>query len=243
MDHGKLTDHNGKKVDFQNVILIMTTNAGASDLAKAAIGFNRSKREGDDEEAISRLFSPEFRNRLDAIIAFSNLTPEIIAKVVEKFVFQLEAQLSDRNITIELTSEANAWLAERGYDEKFGARPLGRVIQEHIKKPLAEEILFGALKDGGIVKVLVEEKDGDKKIGFEFIKADAPISPRGPDELEDEDFDPDDGGPEGSGGGGGVKSAPKPKTKRPPRRGGPRRGGARRGVSLSSVPKVPLGSR
>src|SRR6476659_6820287 len=243
MDHGKLTDHNGKQVDFQNVILIMTTNAGASDLAKAAIGFNRSKREGDDEEAITRLFTPEFRNRLDAIIPFANLTPEIIAKVVEKFVFQLEAQLGDRNITIELTPEANQWLAERGYDDKFGARPLARVIQEHIKKPLAEEILFGALKAGGIVRVLVNEKDGEKALGFEYIKTDAPIRPRGPDELEDEDLDPDDGGPEGTGGGGGVKSAPKPKAKRAPRRPGPRRPGTRRGLSSSPVPKVPLGSR
>jgi ATP-dependent Clp protease ATP-binding subunit ClpA len=162
--------------------------------------------------------------------------------VVEKFVFQLEAQLGDRNITIELTPEANQWLAERGYDDKFGARPLGRVIQEHIKKPLAEEILFGALKDGGIVRVLVNEKDGEKVLGFEYIKADAPIRPRGPDELEDEDLDPDDGGPEGPRGGG-VKSAPKPKAKRTPRRPGPRRPGARRGLSSSPVPKVPLGSR
>ena len=215
MDHGKLTDHNGKKVDFQNVILIMTTNAGASDLAKAAIGFNRSKREGDDEEAITRLFSPEFRNRLDAIIAFANLPPEVISKVVEKFVFQLEAQLGDRNITIELTPEANAWLAERGYDEKFGARPLARVIQEHIKKPLAEEILFGALKDGGIVRVLVQEKDGQKELGFEYLKADAPIRPRGPDGLEPEDFDTDDSGPEGvAGETEGRRRSPKPKAKR-----------------------------
>ena len=191
MDHGKLTDHNGKRVDFQNVILIMTTNAGASDLAKAAIGFNRSKREGDDEEAITRLFSPEFRNRLDAIIPFANLSPEVISKVVEKFVFQLEAQLSDRNITIELTPEANAWLAERGYDDKFGARPLGRVIQEHIKKPLAEEILFGKLKDGGIVRVIVVEEKGEKVLGFEYIKPDAPIRPRGPDGVDPEDFDPE----------------------------------------------------
>src|SRR4029453_17479318 len=150
MDHGKLTDHHGKQVDFRNVILIMTTNAGASDMARAAFGFTRNKREGDDEEAITRLFTPEFRNRLDAIIPFANLTPEIIAKVVEKFVFQLEAQLGDRNITIELTPEANAWLAERGYDDKFGARPLARVIQEHVKKPLAGEILFCLLKAGGI---------------------------------------------------------------------------------------------
>ena len=244
MDHGKLTDHNGKKVDFQNVILIMTTNAGASDLAKAAIGFNRSKREGDDEEAITRLFSPEFRNRLDAIIPFANLSPDVISKVVEKFVFQLEAQLGDRNITIELTPEANQWLAERGYDEKFGARPLARVIQEHIKKPLAEEILFGALKDGGIVRVLVKEKDGQKELGFEYLKADAPIRPRGPDGLEPEDFDPDDSGHEGvAGDTEGRKGVPKAKAKRAPRRPGPRRPGARRGASSSSVPKVPLGSR
>jgi ATP-dependent Clp protease ATP-binding subunit ClpA len=180
MDHGKLTDHNGKHVDFQNVILIMTTNAGATDLAKAAIGFNRSKREGDDEEAINRLFSPEFRNRLDAIIPFGPLPAEVIAQVVEKFVFQLEAQLGDRNITIELTPEANAWLAEKGYDDKFGARPLARVIQEHIKKPLAEEILFGALKGGGTVRVIVQDKGGETGLSFDYIKPDAPVKPRSP---------------------------------------------------------------
>ncbi|ODA68359.1 ATP-dependent Clp protease ATP-binding subunit ClpA [Methyloligella halotolerans] len=179
MDHGKLTDHNGKKVDFQNVILIMTTNAGATDLAKAAIGFNRSKREGDDEEAIARMFSPEFRNRLDAVIPFAPLGQDVISKVVEKFVFQLEAQLGDRNITIELTDAANQWLAERGYDEKFGARPLARVIQEHIKKPLAEEILFGKLQGGGIVRVIVEKKDGQEVLGFEFLDANAPAKPKG----------------------------------------------------------------
>ena len=153
MDHGKLTDHNGKQVDFRNVILIMTTNAGASDLAKAAYGFTRSKREGDDVEAINRLFAPEFRNRLDAIITFGHLTAEIIAKVVEKFVLQLEAQLADRDVTIELSDEAAKWLIEHGYDEQMGARPMARVIQEHIKKPLADEVLFGKLKDGGHVRV------------------------------------------------------------------------------------------
>ena len=178
MDHGKLTDHNGKRVDFQNVILIMTTNAGATDLAKAAIGFNRSKREGDDEEAITRLFSPEFRNRLDAIIPFANLSPDVISKVVEKFVFQLEAQLGDRNITIELTPEANAWLAERGYDEKFGARPLGRVIQEHIKKPLAEEILFGSLKDGGTVRVMVVGEESERASRLRIHQGQTPRSVR-----------------------------------------------------------------
>ena len=155
MDHGKLTDHNGKSVDFRNVILIMTTNAGASDLARAPMGFGRSKREGDDTDAINRMFTPEFRNRLDATIAFSGLPPEIIMKVVEKFVFQLEAQLADRGVTIELSEEAAKWLAETGYDEKFGARPLARVIQEHIKKPLADELLFGKLLHGGTVRVLV----------------------------------------------------------------------------------------
>src|SRR5476651_769822 len=135
MDHGKLTDHNGKAVDFRNVILIMTTNAGAADLAKAAIGFTRSKREGDDMEAINRMFTPEFRNRLDAVIGFNHLSPEIIAKVVDKFVLQLEAQLADRDVTIELTDDSSKWLIKHGYDEQMGARPMARVIQEHIKKP------------------------------------------------------------------------------------------------------------
>ena len=160
MDHGKLTDHNGKKIDFRNVVLIMTTNAGASEAAKNAIGFGRSKREGEDEDAIKRLFTPEFRNRLDAVIPFGQLPEEVIAQVVEKFVMQLEAQLADRNVTIELTPEANKWLANRGYDEQMGARPLARVIQETIKKPLADEVLFGRLIKGGHVKVGVDtEKD------------------------------------------------------------------------------------
>jgi len=153
MDHGKLTDHNGKNVDFRNVILIMTTNAGASDMAKPAIGFERAARVGEDEDAIRRMFTPEFRNRLDAVVPFSGLTPEIVAQVVEKFVMQLEAQLADRNVTIELSSAAKEWLAERGYDPLYGARPLARVIQEYVKKPLAEELLFGKLAKGGSVKV------------------------------------------------------------------------------------------
>lgn len=153
MDHGRLTDHNGKVVDFRNVILIMTTNAGAADLSKEAIGFGREARVGEDEEAIKRLFTPEFRNRLDAIIPFANLTPETVGRVVEKFVLQLEAQLADRNVTLELSSAAKEWLAERGYDRLYGARPLGRVIQEELKKPLAEELLFGKLTKGGAVKI------------------------------------------------------------------------------------------
>jgi len=167
MDHGKLTDHNGKKIDFRNVVLIMTTNAGASDAAKESIGFGRGKREGEDEEAIKRLFTPEFRNRLDAVIAFAPLTRATIDRVVEKFVLELEAQLIDRDVTFDLTSEATRWLGEKGYDDAFGARPLARVIQEHIKKPLADEILFGRLKNGGTVRVLLDRENDS--LAFEFI--------------------------------------------------------------------------
>jgi ATP-dependent Clp protease ATP-binding subunit ClpA len=174
MDHGKLTDHNGKTVDFRNTILIMTTNAGASDLAKESIGFGRDSREGEDEDAIKRMFTPEFRNRLDAVIPFAGLTPEIVGRVVEKFVMQLEAQLADRNVTIEISSAAKEWLAERGYDKLYGARPLARVIQEYIKKPLAEELLFGRLTKGGAVKVGMKEK----KLDFEFIEANVPATPK-----------------------------------------------------------------
>ena len=177
MDHGKLTDHNGKKIDFRNVVLIMTTNAGASDAAKDAIGFGRGKREGEDEEAIKKLFTPEFRNRLDATIGFAPLSRATIDKVVEKFVLELEAQLADRDVTFDLTPEATRWLGEKGYDDAFGARPLARVIQDNIKKPLADEILFGKLKDGGTVRVLLDrEKD---KLAFEFVPA-AEAKPRPP---------------------------------------------------------------
>ncbi len=169
MDHGKLTDHNGKKVDFRNVILIMTTNAGASEMAKQAIGFGRGSKEGEDEEAIKKLFTPEFRNRLDAVIPFDHLPPEVISMVVEKFVLELEGQLEDRNVSIELSPEANDWIAKRGYDPQMGARPLSRVIQEHIKKPLADELLFGRLVKGGLVRLGVEkDAAGDSKLSFEF---------------------------------------------------------------------------
>src|SRR5471032_1150616 len=181
MDHGKLTDHNGKKIDFRNVILVMTTNAGAQDLAKAAYGFTRSKREGDDMEAINRMFAPEFRNRLDATITFNHLSPEIIAKVVEKFVLELEAQLADRDVTIELTDDSSKWLIEHGYDEQMGARPMARVIQEHIKKPLADEVLFGKLKDGGHVRVVViKDEAGLDELGFEYVEG--PVTPK-PEKL------------------------------------------------------------
>jgi ATP-dependent Clp protease ATP-binding subunit ClpA len=164
MDHGKLTDHNGRKVDFRNVILIMTSNAGASDMAKSAIGFGRDRREGEDTAAIERIFTPEFRNRLDATISFAPLGVEIITKVAEKFILQLEAQLMDRNVTFELSSDAAEWLGVRGYDEKMGARPLARVIQEEIKKPLADELIFGKLSKGGIVKVTLKEDKIDLQI-------------------------------------------------------------------------------
>jgi ATP-dependent Clp protease ATP-binding subunit ClpA len=164
MDHGKLTDHNGRAVDFRNVVLIMTSNAGAAEMSKSAIGFGRDRREGEDTAAIERTFTPEFRNRLDAVISFARLGKEVILQVVEKFVLQLEAQLLDRNVTIELTRPAAEWLADRGYDDKMGARPLGRVIQEHIKKPLAEELLFGKLTKGGIVKVGIKDGKLDLRI-------------------------------------------------------------------------------
>src|SRR3974390_2727580 len=199
MDHGKLTDHNGKQVDFRNVILIMTTNAGASDMARAAFGFTRRKREGDDMEAITRLFAPEFRNRLDAIITFGHLSPEVIAKVVEKFVLQLEAQLADRDVTIELSDEAAKGLIAHGYDEQMGARPMARIIQEHIKKPLADEVLFGKLKNGGHVKVVVVKEEAaadgagdddaaqakapEQKLGFEFLEG--PVIPK-PEQIPPE---------------------------------------------------------
>src|SRR3982075_1385852 len=201
MDHGKLTDHNGKQVDFRNVILIMTTNAGAADMARAAYGFTRQKREGDDTDAINKMFAPEFRNRLDSIITFNHLTPEIIAKVVEKFVLQLEAQLADRDVTIELSDEASKWLIEHGYDEQMGARPMSRVIQEHIKKPLADEVLFGKLKSGGHVKViLVQEEDGARKLAFEYL--DGPIMPK-PEQIP------------------GAPKAKPPRRKSPKPKGGP----------------------
>ncbi|MEM6489730.1 MAG: AAA family ATPase, partial [Pseudomonadota bacterium] len=170
MDHGRLTDHNGKAVSFRNVILIMTSNAGAADMAKPAIGFGRERREGEDQVAIEQMFSPEFRNRLDAVISFGALPREVILQVVEKFVLQLEAQLMERAVSIELTKPAAEWLADKGYDQRMGARPLGRVIQENIKKPLAEELLFGALAKGGLVKVSV--KDG--KLHLECVPPESP---------------------------------------------------------------------
>lgn len=196
MDNGTLTDSNGKKIDFRNVILIMTTNAGASDAAKNAIGFGRDKREGEDTEAIKKLFTPEFRNRLDATIPFAGLSPQIIERVVEKFVLQLEAQLSDRNVTIEMTDAAKAWLGKKGFDADYGARPLSRVIQEHVKKPMADELLFGDLKRGGAVKVDLdfEANEGKGELTFEYFIAPEPE----PTEASDasDGGDPDAAGPD-----------------------------------------------
>lgn len=164
MDNGQLTDHNGKSIDFRNVVLIMTTNAGAQEMAKTAIGFGRDVNEGADEDAIKKLFTPEFRNRLDAIIPFDYLPPAVVSKVVEKFILELEMQLQDRNVAISLSAAARDWLAEKGYDKIFGARPLSRVIQEHIKKPLADELLFGGLQRGGEVIVKLKGKELDFEI-------------------------------------------------------------------------------
>ncbi|THF54155.1 ATP-dependent Clp protease ATP-binding subunit ClpA [Allorhizobium terrae] len=230
MDHGSLTDHNGKKIDFRNVILIMTTNAGASEMAKSAIGFGSSKRSGEDEEAINRLFTPEFRNRLDAIIPFTPLPSEVIHKVVQKFVMQLEAQLSDRGVTFELSPEAVAWLATKGYDEKMGARPLGRVIQEHIKKPLANEILFGKLKKGGLVKVGVATKDdGTDGLTLDCVSDATPVEPK--PEAEQIEAMHDDGE---------VVTKPLPKAKKAKAEPEVQSlNDSKPAVKKSSVPKVP----
>jgi ATP-dependent Clp protease ATP-binding subunit ClpA len=178
MDHGALTDANGKKVDFRNVILIMTTNAGAADAARQGIGFGAGKKDHENEAAIKNLFTPEFRNRLDATISFRGLPPEIVRNVVQKFIIQLEAQLAERNVQIEITDRAADWLATRGYDEAFGARPLSRLIQEKVKKPMADELLFGKLKHGGIVKIDLDPARPDD-LAFNYFpeQPPAPIPP------------------------------------------------------------------
>jgi ATP-dependent Clp protease ATP-binding subunit ClpA len=195
MDHGKLTDHNGKSVDFRNVILIMTTNAGAADMAKPAIGFGSGVRTGDDQEAINRMFSPEFRNRLDSTIAFANLSSDVMSHIVDKFIMELEVQLSDRNVTIELDEAARGWLARKGYDPLFGARPLARVIQEYVKKPLAEELLFGRLAKGGSVSVTVKED----ALSFDLTEDKASKASKGGSEDPSDDDDTPGPGPESKG--------------------------------------------
>ena len=167
MDNGRLTDQHGKTVDFRNVILIMTTNAGASDMARETVGFGNLTREGEDEQAVQKMFTPEFRNRLDAVVPFGYLPPEVVARVVDKFILQLELQLADRNVHIQLDDESKKWLTEKGYDKLFGARPMGRLIQEKIKQPLAEELLFGKLVHGGEVTVKMK----DNALSFEIEPA------------------------------------------------------------------------
>lgn len=224
MDNGKLTDNNGKTVDFRNTIIIMTTNAGAAEAQKAAIGFGSTKRTGDDEEAINRLFAPEFRNRLDAIVPFGTLPTPVVHKVVEKFIMQLEAQLAERNVTFELSKEAISWIAKKGFDDRMGARPLGRVIQEYLKKPLADEVLFGKLQKGGTVKVtLVKDDLGKEKLSLETIE-DKPVrgraKPKSPAKSQ------------------AGKSTPKPATKA--KAASKPKGKGKGGDGGSSVPKVPL---
>ena len=173
MDNGKLTDHHGKTVDFRNAIIIMTTNAGAADMARETVGFGNLSREGEDEQAVQRMFSPEFRNRLDAIVPFGYLPPEVVARVVDKFVLQLELQLADRGVHIKLDEGARKWLTDKGYDKLYGARPMGRLIQEKVKQPLAEELLFGKLVHGGEVTVKLK----DDALSFEIEPA-APKKPK-----------------------------------------------------------------
>ena len=165
MDYGTLTDQNGRKVDFRNTILILTTNAGATDIAKPALGFNRDKREGEDVEAIDKLFNPEFRNRLDSIISFSSLPDKVIARVVEKFIVELETQLDNKNVFIQISEKAALWIGKEGYDENMGARPLSRLIQEKIKKPIAEQILYGKLSKGGNIKLDIKNNE----LTFEYL--------------------------------------------------------------------------
>jgi ATP-dependent Clp protease ATP-binding subunit ClpA len=227
MDHGKLTDNNGKQVDFRNVILIMTTNAGASDMAKSAFGFTRSKREGDDTDAINRLFTPEFRNRLDAVVSFGHLPTEVVSQVVDKFIMQLDAQLSERNVSIELSDEARKWLVENGYDQAMGARPMARLIQTAIKTPLADEVLFGRLKNGGTVRVIVTgDEAGARKLGF--VYPEGPLLPRPEKVVEEATKKPSRKKP--------TKKATKAKSATLDKAQPPK------SSSGSSVPKVPLKS-
>jgi ATP-dependent Clp protease ATP-binding subunit ClpA len=255
MDHGRLTDSNGKQVNFRNVILIMTTNAGAADMAKQSYGFTKTKRASEDNEAISRMFTPEFRNRLDQVVSFDHLPKGVVARVVDKFVMQLEAQLADRAVTIELSDEAREWLVENGYDEAMGARPMARLIQQTIKTPLADEVLFGRLKSGGAVRVVVVESSetGIKVLGLDYPAG--PVTPKPEKDVADRarakkprkkgekassDLLDDllkspargkrgkRGGEGGSGDGGGEPDRPAPASG----------GGAAR--TVRSVPKVPL---
>ena len=165
MDYGKLTDHNGKTVDFKHVIVIMTTNAGANDLSKEKIGFNSKKSNNDNEDAINKIFSPEFRNRIDSIIHFNHLDKKIVLSIVDKFIIEIEAQLEDKGVSLSIDKEAKEYLANKGFDDVYGARELGRLIQKEVKKPMAEELIFGSLAKGGHVEITLEKN----KICFNYL--------------------------------------------------------------------------
>jgi ATP-dependent Clp protease ATP-binding subunit ClpA len=177
MDHGTLTDNNGRKADFRNVVLVMTTNAGAQEMSRASVGFTQQDHTADGMAIIKKAFTPEFRNRLDAIIQFAPLDTHSVKRVVDKLVVELEAKLSNNNVTLELDDEAREWIAARGYDQKMGARPMARIIQEHIKRPLAEELLFGTLADGGHVRISVDD-DGELKLHAEPVIRELVHQPR-----------------------------------------------------------------
>jgi ATP-dependent Clp protease ATP-binding subunit ClpA len=171
MDHGSLTDNNGRKADFRNVVLVMTTNAGAEETSRRSIGFSEQDHSSDGMEALKRYFTPEFRNRLDAIVQFGSLDAKTIGNVVDKFLFELEAQLADKKVALVVEPEARAWLAEKGYDPKMGARPMARVVKDYIKKPLANELLFGELSGGGVVVVRLGDED---ELTFDFANEQEP---------------------------------------------------------------------
>jgi len=176
MDHATLTDHTGRKADFRHVILIMTTNAGAQEMAAAAIGFGDPSNKDKGKKALERLFSPEFRNRLDGVVQFGELTPEAVERVVDKFITELDAQLLARRVTVQLAPAARRWLAERGYDRDFGARPMARLIQTEIKRVLADEMLFGQLREGGRVEI----DAGPEGLVFRYAPLKAPATPAEP---------------------------------------------------------------
>jgi ATP-dependent Clp protease ATP-binding subunit ClpA len=176
MDHASLTDNNGRKADFRNVVVVMTTNAGAREMATRQVGFGGADKGTDTSRAmgaIEKLFSPEFRNRLDAIVLFSGLDRAVIRKVVDKEVRLLGEQLAERKVTIEITDETREWLADKGYDPQFGARPMARTVEQHLKKPLADLVLFGTLRHGGHVRFEVAEKDGEKVVVPNVLRAEA----------------------------------------------------------------------
>ena len=222
MDHGTLTDNNGRKADFRNVILVMTTNAGAESISRRTIGFTTQDHSSDGMEAITKTFTPEFRNRLDSIVQFQPLGEDVILTVVDKFLTELQGQLDEKRVTLDVDEDARLWLVEKGYDIHMGARPMARVIQEYIKKPLADEVLFGQLKNGGHVRVIVDkDEQGRDKLGFEFL--DGPVTPK-QEKLPAVRAKTR------------KRASPKPKPKPKGDGDGGKDGGGKRG----SVPKVPL---